>query len=111
MIVLIGTIILGISFLGMIWILFQKIPVLIQLSERPEGESFIWKLKKKSQNIFVKKFSYEIFLQKILSKIKILTLKTENKTSDLLQKLREKYERRKEDDNYWDDIKKATKDR
>ena len=111
MIVLIGTIILGISFLGMIWILFQKIPVLIQLSERPEGESFIWKLKKKGQSIFVKKFSYEIFLQKILSRIKILTLKIENKTSDLLQKLREKYKRRKGDDNYWENIKKATKEK
>jgi len=96
-------------------ILFRKIPILVELPEiieRPKKENLIFTLKKKIKEINpFKDFSYDIFLQKLLTRIKILTLKTENKTSTLLQKLREKQKSKKieEDDNYWDEIKKSTK--
>jgi len=100
------------SLIGMGVILLRKVPVLIELSEVPI-KPFQWKdnsLKLieglKSLNPF-KSFSPEIFLQKILSRIRILTLKTDSKTSSWLQKLREKSQKKKfkGSDNYWEDIK------
>jgi len=111
---LIASIILIGSLLGMGVILFRKIPILVKLPEvieRPAGENF-WLILKKIKNIpGLRSFSFEIFLQKILSKIRILTLKTDNKTSNWLQKLRERSLRKKSkgNDNYWEEIKKSTK--
>ena len=111
---LIATIILFGSLLGMVVILFRKIPVLVKLPEvLPQKVAcpIFLKLKEKIKilNPF-KSFSYEIFLQKILSKIRILSLKTDNKTFNWLQKLREKSKRKKikENDNYWEELKKST---
>ena len=110
---LIATIILIFSFFGMGVIVFKKIPVLLTLPEiLPQKESFISKLKErlKKLNPF-RNFSYEIFLQKILTKIRILSLKTDNKTFNWLQKLREKYQKNKieKKDNYWEEVKKEIK--
>lgn len=106
---LIAIVILLTSFLGMVVIIYRKIPVLVELPEiLPEkGESIVLKLKEKIKilNSF-KNFPYEIFLQKILSKIRILFLKAENKTFNWLQRLREKSKKKKEEDNYWEEIKK-----
>ena len=93
-------------------IAYRKIPLLIELPDVVEKDGVMkWPsiVKSKIKNIdFVKNFSYEIFLQKILSKFKVLTLKTENKTSNWLQELRERHKNKKvlEDDHYWDEIKK-----
>lgn len=114
---LIAGIILFGSLLGMGAIILRKIPVLVGLPEvikKPSGESFWPKLKRKIKNTpGLKSFSYEIFLQKLLSRIRILTLKTDNKTSSWLQKLREKSKKNKfqENDNYWEEIKKSTKNK
>ena len=102
------------SLLGMGAIIVRKIPVLVGLPEvikKPSGEPFWLKLNRKIKNIpGFKSFSYEIFLQKLLSKIRILSLKTDNKTFNWLQKLREKSKRKKikENDNYWEELKKST---
>jgi len=114
MIELISTIILVGSLLGIAVILFRKIPALAELPE-VSAESFNWKkpilkLKEKAKTLNpFKSFSSEIFLQKILSKIRILTLRTENKTATYLQKLRERAQKKKieENDNYWEKIKKS----
>jgi len=113
MLELIATIILVFSFLGIGTIVFRKIPVLLTLPEiSTERESLISKLREKIKkfNPF-RNFSYEIFLQKILTKIRILSLKADNKTFNWLQKLREKYQKKKikEKDNYWEEIKKEIK--
>ena len=103
------------SLLGMGAIMLRKIPVLVDLPKvikKPSGEPFWLKLKRKIKNIpGFKSFSYEIFLQKLLSRIRILTLKTDNKTSSWLQRLRERSQKRKfqDNDNYWEEIKKSTK--
>ena len=89
----------------------RKIPRLLELPETVSP--FNWKdsLLKIKNSTPLKKFSLEIFLQKILSKIRILTLKTDNKTSSLLQNLRARSLKKKfgENDNYWKEIRKSTK--
>ena len=94
-------------------IIFRKIPVLLTLPDISlQRESFISKLKEKLKKLNpFKNFSYEILLQKILTKIRILSLKTDNKTFNWLQKLREKYQKKKmeNDANYWEEIKKEIK--
>ena len=104
------------SFLGIIFLVFRKIAVLSGLPENLETlpkEKFSLRLTDKIRNIpFLRSFSFDIFLQKILSKIRILSLKTENKTFNLLQKLRKKSQenRFEKEDNYWEEIKKDTKE-
>ena len=112
---LFATIILFGSLLGMGTILFRKISLLSELPEAPARLNLkrtLLKLKEKIKilNPF-KDFSSEVFLQKILSKIRILALKIENKIANYLQKLREKSQKKKskENDNYWSELKKSTK--
>lgn len=90
-------------------IIFKKIPVLVDLPEIVERrEPLGLKLKEKIKELNpLKNFSYNLFLQKVLSKIRILSLKVENKTFHWLQKLREKS--KKVDENYWEKLKKLTK--
>jgi len=117
MIELIFAIILVGSFLGILAIIFRKIPVLSKFSETKENfsrESFLLNLKEKIKKFFIfnfKSFPLEIILQKILSKIRILTLRLENKISLWLQKLREEAQKKKneENDNYWKKLKKLIK--
>lgn len=110
---IIATVILICSFLGIGILIFRKIPVLVKLpdSNLPATPTFspvylYKKLIEKIKNIpGLKSFSFEIFLQKLLSKTRILTLRIENKIANYLQKLREKA-RKKNDDNYWQELKK-----
>ena len=132
MIEIIATTILICSLLGMGVIIRRKIPFLVKLPESlPEGEElFSSKLKQKTEELSpFKNFSYEIFLQKFISKIRILSLKTDKQTFNWLQKLREhskkktfssrpldgqNQETRKkklDEDNYWEEIKKIKKEK
>ena len=96
-------------------LVWRKIPLLVELPETlsGKGEPFNLKLKKKIKEFsFFKNFSYEIFLQKFISKIRILTLKTDNQTFSWLQELREKIKKKKlEEDGYWEEIKKIKKEK
>lgn len=105
-------IVFSISFIGMGIVIFRKIPILVTLPELPRRESFISQLKKRIKNFFTSRnFSYELFLQKIIHQIRILTLKADNKTFNWLKKLRERYRRKraKESDTYWEEIRDKTK--
>jgi CRISPR/Cas system CSM-associated protein Csm2 small subunit len=99
------------SFLGISVIVWRKIPVLSALPEEKK-ESFFQRLKRKlaEKNPF-KKFSLEVFLQRVIFPIRILILKLDNLTFNWLRKLREKYQEKKkrEKDNYWEEIKKEIK--
>jgi len=110
---LIAKIIFTGSTLGLTGIILRKIPALITLPEiTVEEESLYLRLKRKTKEINpLKNFSYEIFLQKILTKIRILSLKTDWKTFNWLQKLREKNQKKKieKEDNYWEEVKKEIK--
>jgi hypothetical protein len=110
---IIALIILFCSLIGMALIVWRKIPVLVQLPESvgKNQESLFLQIKKIITNInFFKKFSWYIFLQKVISKIRILTLKAENKTAQWLKELREKSQKQKnfENKNYWQELKKST---
>lgn len=112
MIELILTIILIISLLGIGVILYRKLPVLVKLPETPLKlkEPLVLKMKNGIKKLPGKdKFDYELYLQKILSRVRILTLKTENKTSHWLEKLRQKNNQKNNHNNekYWEELKKA----
>jgi len=98
------------SLIGLTVILLRKIPLLLQL---PETSPLNWKewLVRIKDLLPAGNFSFEIFLQKILSRVRVLTLKTDNKTSNWLQKLRERGQKKKfdENDNYWREIKNHTR--
>lgn len=102
------------SLFGIGVILLRKIPVLVELPETPAGfnlKESLLKLKNKIKFLkHLKIPAYEIFLQKILSKVRVLTLKTESKTSNWLEKLRQKSIKKRNNfsDNYWQGLKKST---
>ncbi|MCD6550176.1 hypothetical protein J7K24_01360 [bacterium] len=111
---LISIIILGGSLTGIGVIIVRKIPVLCEISEEECEESIflsgIIDLFRKIRNKFTP-LHFNIFLQKLLSRIKILVLAVERKTDIKLQALREEAKRKKEiiSDNYWEELKKAKK--
>lgn len=92
-------------------ILWRKMPTLNKLPEPAEGlQQFLGLKIKEGVKKFpgIKDFSYELYLQKILSKIHILTLKTDHKTSGWLERLRQKNNKNhSNNDQYWDELKKA----
>ena len=108
----ISQIILIFSFLGMIILVFRKIPVLAELpktSGKFGSNAKFKEIKEKIKNSkYFKLDFFETFLQKILSKIRILSLKIENKMADWLKKLRERSQKKKIEieDNYWKELKK-----
>lgn len=111
---LVAIIILIVGLLGMGIIIYRKVPLLLEPLEIAPIQ-FNWKeqLVKIKNLPLLKDFSFEILLQKILSKIRILTLKTDSKTSSWLQRLRERSKKKKleeeEGDDYWEKIKSSTK--
>lgn len=112
MIELLVLIVLIISFLGMLVIFARKLPALITLppETKTSKENLFLRLKSKILRIRpFKDFSFEILLQKILSKVRVISLKVENKTANHLQRMREKSRKEKklENDNYWEELKKS----
>jgi hypothetical protein len=112
MIVLIATIIFFIGLIGMSIIVIKKIPALNELPETEvERIGIFGRLKHKVKNNgTVKSFSSkELLLQKVLSKFRILTLKTDKKTSNLLAKLRQKSieNKKKFSEDYWKRIRRG----
>jgi len=110
----IATTILFCSLIGIGVVVFRKIPMISKLPEVPAEfnlKKILLKIREKIKifNPF-RYFLDKIFLQKILSKIRILTLKIENKTAGWLQKLREHSlkEKIEKNDNYWEKLKKST---
>ena len=110
MIELIFIIILVLSFIGLGVILFRRMPDLVKLPE-PVGDLrkvVILRVKEKAKG-FPGIRNYELYLQKILSKFRVLTMKTENKTGGWLEKLRQKQNKNNgsHNDSYWEELKKA----
>lgn len=102
------------SFAGVVGFALRKSP---QIAALPEKECFYAKivnnLKEKSfevkKNLKKKAENWENSLHKFLFKTRILFLKADNKTLDLIKKLKQRSEKRKGDDEYWKDIKKSIK--
>ena len=116
MVQLLSIIVLFLSLAGMAVILLRKMPVLGKLPERDFafGNSLVCGLRGGLKKMpVIKGFSYELYLQKVLSKIRVLTLKTENKTGSWLERLRQKNCKKNHtnNDGYWDTLKKAKDDK
>lgn len=99
-----------IGVIGMAVIVLRKIPILVNLPPQ-KGRKFqltvgsvILQLKEKT----FKDFSFELVLHKLLSKLRVLALKTENKISHWLSQLRQRKIEKKNNfpDDYWDKLKK-----
>ena len=110
MVELIAFIILLIGFLGMAIIITKKAPAFSELPQisEPTFKELILQFKEKVKNSnAMKGLSSEMLPQKVLSKIRVLSLKIDNKTSNLLQKLREKNKDKKikeVEDNHWKEV-------
>lgn len=111
---IIALIVLVISFSGLLFFIFKKIPALKAMPE-PESiflkKEFKKKIREKTKEVIKERSnSLEAALHKLLSKIRILSLKTDKKMSDWIIKLRERsLERTKDLDNYWKEIKASVK--
>jgi len=98
------------SLLGLAGIILRKAPVLaeIPIQDLERGPRALSKIKSKVQsNGIVQKLSLDSLLHKFLSKFRVLTMKTENRTAHMLEKLRKKSIEKKKDfsEDYWQKIK------
>ncbi|MFZ3054673.1 MAG: hypothetical protein WA091_01675 [Minisyncoccales bacterium] len=111
---LIASIIAAISFLGLIFLILKKVP---ELKETPEPElrflkkDLRKKIKERSQEVLKENSNIlEGVLHKLLSKIRILSLRVDKRVSDWITKLRVRsLERTKDLDSYWKGIKSSVK--
>ena len=106
------------SLIGMLVIFYRKAPLLANLPKTtPVFETkrkVLTDLLEKTKNLpFLKDFSFEMALQKVLSRFRVFTLKTENKTSNWLEALRARAKKNnseeKKDDNYWEKLEQKDK--
>ncbi|MDD5569117.1 MAG: hypothetical protein PHG23_01760 [Candidatus Pacebacteria bacterium] len=103
-----------VSFSGMASIAIRKAT---EIKNLPDKKDFLnaGKIRERAKETFSvftkeKAVSFENFLHKFLLRSRVFFLKADNQTSNWLQKLREKSEKRKVDmDDYWKDIKKSVK--
>lgn len=110
-------IILGIffiSFLGIIFIVYRKIPVLTQyVPEQTIAPGFISNIKEKLKNkvAFKAVDSGETILLKTLSKSRVVVLKAEHQIGQWLSVLRQKSIEKEKGfkENYWEKIKAVKK--
>lgn len=116
MIELIATAILIGSFIGIVVMIARKLPVLASLpltSEPKPGLSLWQKAKEKIKLLPAPKgLSREKIIHRVLSKIKVLALRTESKTEKYLQRLRKKSRNQKEEkgDNYWQELRETKRE-
>lgn len=95
-------------------IVIRKIPELKEISiaeesSKPRFRNIISGLKQKARQALVfDSRSFEIFLQRVLSKTRCLILKIESRIGAWLQKLRQKSQRKNalKMDGYWQELKK-----
>lgn len=94
MLQLVAFIIFSVSLLGIVFILFKKIPVLVSLPQNGhhgiKKNEFILNIEKKIKDFHFKFFHKQVFLHKVLSFIKVWTLKIETKIDVLLHGIRKK---------------------
>ena len=108
-IISINSLVLGL--LGMAIIIFRHLPELDSFSSSNQKEGLISNVKRKSRQILpIENFSYELFLEKFLKRLQILTLRLEGFIFSHLQRLREKRkEKTAREDSYWKRIKEEVK--
>lgn len=106
---LIASIIFFGSFIGMGIIAAKKVAVLSEtLSKSAKDISLFGRVMDKTIPGIQKRFSLELILQKLLSKFRVLTLKTEHRIGSWLSFLRQRSmeKEKKLSGTYWDKIKR-----
>jgi hypothetical protein len=102
-------ILLFLSFFGIVCFVLKKSPELTKLPENDcflSIRNFLNNKKDQIQNYWKKRSDLlEKSIHKILFKTRIVFLKADNKTLDLIKKLKQRSEKRKGVDEYWKDIK------
>ena len=109
MIEIVALIIFLIGLIGVSVIIIRKIPILNTLPPREIKQSSFKRIKERIRtNGTLNNFSKDRLMHKGLSKFKVLTLKTERKTSDLLTKLRQKSIESKDkfSEDYWSKVRR-----
>jgi len=102
----------SIGVLGMGIIIYRKLPELVILPEKSFSplsfKEFVSELRESKPDRVI---SIELVLQKVLAKVRIIILKSDNKTSNWLQSSRQRSEKNRfgENDTYWKDVKKMTR--
>ncbi len=99
-----------IGFIGIVFFIFKKID---KVKALPEKDCIIDNIKSyfKEKTLELKKYLkeksglWENSLHKFLFKIRIVFLKADNKTLELIKKLKQRSEKRKKVDDYWKEIK------
>ena len=120
MIELIASIISVTSLAGIVILVTKKMPRLAELTDNTAakkadavGQPVMGWLGERLKRVpGMKDFSYELLLQKVLSRVRVLTLKLENRTGSYLQKLREQAVQKKQEelnDDYWKNLKDIIK--
>ena len=101
------------SFAGLIYLIGKKLPLILAVPVKEKdglAELIGNGVKAKLQNSKVSKLvsSPELFLQKLVSRARIFSMKAEAKTNDWLVKLRKKSQEKngKFSSSYWDKLKK-----
>ncbi|MCX6721144.1 MAG: hypothetical protein NT026_00865 [Candidatus Staskawiczbacteria bacterium] len=93
MVELIVTIIFVLSFVGVLLILVRKIPALNTLPQNGsmgiKNHHFIAGIENRFKGVLAA-FENQIYLHKLLSWVKVMTLKVETKVDHLLRKIRQK---------------------
>ena len=109
---IISIISLVLGILGMGAIIFRKLPAVASFSPLPvQGGGLISNIKKRSGRFLpIKNFSYELFLEKFLRRLRIFILRLEGFIFFYLQRLKEKQKKKNaKKDNYWKEIKDKVK--
>lgn len=114
MLVLLSKILLGVGLVGIVSIVLRKIPVMADLPE-VTAPALSTAFKRRARLIAPdwSGFSFEVFLQKSLSKIKIFVLRMEHKINDRLRRIRRKKKENKRDlgdDEYWNELEKEVEE-
>ncbi len=106
------TLFLSLASLG--YVVGRKVPLLLTFPVQQEGDSMkeiFQKAKGKVQDsvLFKAVSSPSLLLQKLLSKARIFSLRTENKTSQWLEKLRKRSQEKKAlfSEDYWKQLRRG----
>jgi|GEM_PF-2434736 len=118
---LIAIIVLGLSLAGAFFIVGRKIPVLLELQSAPKDRpTGFWERILKNVESYLQKipifkgFSWQAWIEKSLSKARVMALKTDNKIEGYLTALHVKEEEKKKagghtTGEYWSDVKEFVK--
>jgi len=109
---IINFVLMAISLGGIVFILWRKIPLLVELSDPPVGggEMITRKVKNIVSSQKIKSIATKN-LDKTLSTARTLASKTEHQTGEWLNQLQKKSESRREEfsESYWDQLRKRGK--